>query len=172
MQRTTLTAYRLPLFATIIGLTLSGFGPPVLAQAPETTDTTLHQALAPLRPGTAVRVSQDLSLVEGSLRRLNRHDLVLDVNQAEQTLSLGEVDTLWVSRRGRAGKGALIGGLAGLGIGLIAGAIAAPEGYTDTPKGAYALVGGGVGLLGGAFVGLLVGAEVRYWDRTYPHANR
>jgi hypothetical protein len=153
-------------------LTLPLSGPTVLAQAPETTDTTLQQALAPLTPGTTVRISQDLSRVEGSLQRLNRYDLVLNVSEAEQTLSLEEVDTLWVSRRGRAGKGALIGGLAGLGIGLLTGAIAAPEGATDTPKGAVALAGAGAGALAGAFLGLLVGAEVRYWERAYPGADR
>ena len=77
-----------------------------------------------------------------------------------------------MSRRGRAGKGALIGGLAGLGIGLLTGAIAAPEGATDTPKGAVALAGAGAGALAGAFLGLLVGAEVRYWERAYPGADR
>jgi hypothetical protein len=172
MQRTIRSAKHFPLFAVFIALTLPLSGPTVLAQAPETTDTTLQQALAPLTPGTTVRISRDLSLVEGSLQRLNRHDLVLNVSEAEQTLSLEEVDTLWVSRRGRAGKGALIGGLAGLGIGLLTGAIAAPEGATDTPKGAVALAGAGAGALAGAFLGLLVGAEVRYWERAYPGADR
>jgi hypothetical protein len=161
MQRTILFILILPLS-----------GPAVLAQAPATTDTTLHQVLAPLKPGTEVRISQDLGLVEGSLRRLDRYDLVLDVNQAERTLSLSKVDTLWVSRRGRAGKGAGIGGLVGLGIGLLAGAVAAPSGNTDTPKSAWALGGGVAGALGGALLGLLVGAEVRYWERSYPRATQ
>ena len=168
----TIRANRFPLFATIIGLTLSLFGPPALAQGPKPTHTTLHQALAGLRPGTALRVRQDLNLFQGTLRRVTRNDVVLVENQAEHTLPLGRVDTLWVSRRGRAGKGALIGGLIGLGTGLIAGAVAAPEGYTDTPKSAHALLGGGVGLLAGVVLGLLGGSEVRYWDRAYPQANR
>jgi hypothetical protein len=172
MQCTTFNVSLFPLLATSFGLTVLLASPSMMAQTPKSTDTTLHQTLVSLRPGTAVRVSRDLSRVEGTVQRLTRHDMVLAGDQAEHTLALGEVDTLWVSRRGQAGKGALIGGLAGLGIGLIAGAIAAPEGSTDTPKGANALIGGGIGLLGGAFLGLLVGAEARYWDRTYPQAHR
>jgi hypothetical protein len=170
MQRMILHGSRFLVFATLFGLTLPLIGPPVQAQAPETTHTALYQALAGLRPGTLVRASQAVSVFQGTLRRLTRHDVVLLVNRAERTLSLDEVDTLWVSRQGRAGKGALIGGLAGLGIGLLAGAIAAPE-FSDTPASAYAALGGVTGLLGGATLGLLGGSQVYYWDRTYPKAT-
>ena len=58
MQRTIPSAKHFTLFAAIIALTLPLSAPTVLAQAPETTDPTLQQALAPLAPGTTVRISR------------------------------------------------------------------------------------------------------------------
>jgi hypothetical protein len=94
--------------------------------------------------------------------------MVLAQEGTARSLTLNGVDSLWVARRAT-GKGALIGALTGLGVGAIIGAVAA-EGAYDTPPLAWAAVYGGVGLLGGAVVGTVVGST-RRWERAYPSVS-
>jgi hypothetical protein len=82
---------------------------------------------------------------------------------------LGEIDRLWT--RGRStGKGALIGGVAGLVIGATYGALISEVTCAEsscTTLGLAAAVGG-IGAAGGAAVGALVGFALPSWKLRFP----
>jgi hypothetical protein len=162
-RSTSLANHLCPL--VLLGLTILLFGSPAEAQSIRTTDTASQQALARLRSGTEIRVSQNDGLLQGTLRRLTATQVVLAQEGTGQSLTLRGVDSLWVARRAT-GKGALVGALLGLGVGAIIGAAAAEEGY-DTPPVAWVALYGGGGLLSGALLGAVVGST-KQWKRTYP----
>ena len=82
---------------------------------------------------------------------------------------LGEIDRLWTRGRSTA-KGALIGGVAGLVIGAIYGALISEVTCAEsscTTLGLAAAVGG-IGAAGGAAVGALVGLAIPSWKLRFP----
>ena len=82
---------------------------------------------------------------------------------------LGEIDRLWTRGRSTA-KGALIGGVGGLVIGAIYGALISDVTCAEsscTTLGLAAAVGG-IGAAGGAAVGALVGLAIPSWKLRFP----
>lgn len=139
------------------------------------TSTVLLEATSPGLPvgkGVAPNV-----LLEGTLEHWDAHSLLIREPQKEREIPLTLVRGLWV--RGRATRhgakqGAIILGT----LGAIAGPISVGlnrvrEGGSDTAPqvGDYleaALIGGAVGLIGGALVGGGVGALFHRWNRRFP----
>jgi hypothetical protein len=162
MQSTSPAATRAGM-VLMVGLTTLSVS--VQAQMTGAADTARQHALARLQPGTEIRVSENNRVFQGTLRRLTPNQVILAEEGTKHSLMLRSFDTLWVARRAT-GKGALAGALVGLGIGALVGAGAAPGG-SDTPPGAYAAIYGGIGLLGGALLGVVAGSS-RQWERKYP----
>jgi hypothetical protein len=82
---------------------------------------------------------------------------------------LGEIDQLWTQGRSTA-KGALIGGVAGLVIGAVYGALISEVTCAESSCTALGLAAafGGIGAAGGAGVGALVGLAIPSWKLRFP----
>ncbi len=82
---------------------------------------------------------------------------------------LGEIDRLWTRGRSTA-KGAIIGGVAGLVIGATYGALISEVTCAESSCTTLGLAAaaGGVGAVGGAAVGALLGLAIPSWKLRFP----
>ena len=123
----------------------------------------------PLAPGARIKVRAQETHI-GTLLTLDSVALVLRQDGMQDTLSVPRetIRRLEVSagRKSAAGKGARIGGIAGGGLGLLAGAAAAIENPCDGPSFCldlfgpediplFVVVAGGTGAVVGALIGAL-----------------
>ena len=107
---------------------------------------------------------------EGRLLQRGPDHLVLSAEPEPLRIAATTIDTLWT--RGNAGvTGAIVGGLV-LGTlgaaawGRVGRGVRSTE--PDVDKGEAMLIGGGVGLAGGALLGGLIGLAIPKWHRQYP----
>ena len=132
---------------------------------------TRDSVLAPLVPKSSlVRLRSRGTEVTGRLIGLTSGVATLETEFGNRTATLATVDSIWV--RGRASKtGAIAGGIAGA---VLFGAFV---GYVNHQLcevdcgGAFgkgALVGGALGLGGGALIGVGVGALIPKWRLRFP----
>lgn len=82
-------------------------------------------------------------------------------------VSATSIDTVWTR-----GHSALLGGVVGglfLGVlGAVVGGTAGEPGGDDYNPGAWALILGGGGLVGGGILGAVIGAAIPKWHRQFP----
>ncbi len=140
---------------------------PLQAQASD-----VLRSAARLHAGTTIRVHGPAGRLTGRVLHASETGLLLGIvtgTEAEArdtiTVSLSEIDTLWV--RGRATKpGAIVGGLAGLALGVLYGAAIQQACETDCTAAIPVLAVGGAAA--GALVGGVVGAAIPRWRRRLP----
>jgi len=139
--------------------------------APALAAQSADSVLAPLVPKTSmIRLRTQGTEMTGRLLALTSGVATLETTSGNRTASLASVDSIWV--RGRATKsGAIIGGVAGA---VLFGAFV---GYAvnglcevdcDNSFIEGALVGGALGLGGGALLGAGVGALIPKWRLRFP----
>jgi hypothetical protein len=125
----------------------------------------LEAVLQRLRPGQMVRVrTVQQGRMEGRLFVLQDNTLRLQ-RRGSPDVPVANIDSLWVQGHALA-TGAIVGGAAG---GLVLG-ILASRACADTSdcSGVEVPASVGVGLAGGALVGILVGRGVTRWKLRYP----
>ncbi len=122
-----------------------------------------------IKPGKVIRVrTQDGPRLEGRFLRMTPETLILVSAEAERTVPIVSIDSLWV--RGNAAKtGAIVGGvgLGALSFGFLA---ALCEGLSETggcdewdKVVGYGVAGAGVG----ALLGAGIGSAIRKWRLRY-----
>ncbi|MEO8296109.1 MAG: hypothetical protein ABI613_11390 [Gemmatimonadota bacterium] len=133
------------------------------AQSGESPDST---SLTQLRPSRFVRFAvPNLGRVQGRVDGPVSGSVTLTSQGQTQTISLGAIDTLWV--RGRATRtGAIIGAIAGLGGGLLFGALLDALCEYDCGSNATVTVGA-LGAITGAGAGAIVGAAIPRWKKVF-----
>jgi hypothetical protein len=119
-----------------------------------------------LRPGARVQVAEGGRLHRGTVARTDAAELVVKEGEAESTIPLTGVDSLWVGRSA-AGGAALMGGVLGLAAGAIVGFVACSD-CVDTPSEGVAAAGAAAGALGGALIGAAIGSGKTDWVRRDP----
>lgn len=131
----------------------------------------LRQAVADLDRFDQIRIGSGGSRLEGLFLDADPLGLSMRMDSDTRTLSLQEVDTLWV--RGRATvRGSIIGGaIAGVGAGLLLGAL--DQGLCDAAdcSGKF-LEGFAIGFVAGTppgvLLGAIAGAFIPRWHRKFP----
>lgn len=143
---------------------LAGLPGPGIAQA---TDTSPRRQAAFERLGDSQLVRLSAAGVGIRQGRVLEHDasqVVLSSHHQPLRLPATTIDTLW-TRGGSARTGAIVGGIIGLGLGVLAGTELGEENAGSAKN----VVGmGGIGLMGGALLGAAIGAPIRRWHRRYP----
>lgn len=143
------------------------------------SDTTVAGVLATVQPGEVLRVDvRGGTAREGTFSGVEDGVLVLGSGATSARIPAGSVRGVWQPRR-RTGRGAkiggVIGGLAGLGVGALAGIIISVEGSEDNTGlvvAGMSLLGAGAGAGVGAGVGAITGAAVTGWKQIYPADGR
>ncbi len=131
----------------------------------------LAAVVAELEPNDLLRIQRTGSPSRFEGRYLGLEDVTLSLSTEEGVIGapLGEISLLWT--RGRStGKGALIGGIAGLVIGAVYGAAISEVTCAEsacTTVGVMAAIGG-IGAAGGAGLGALVGLAIPRWKLRFP----
>ena len=101
---------------------------------------------------------------EAMLLEHSAAEIVLDLEPHPLRIPVTGIDTLWERRT--AGKtGALVGGLLGAGIGVLAATQAVEKG--ETPSADYVALFAIGGAVGGGLLGALVGRAFPKWHRLY-----
>jgi hypothetical protein len=125
-----------------------------------------------VEPGYLVRLAVGADTVRGRWLAPEGALLRVETDGAVRTLSIEDVDRLWV-RRTEARRGAILGATAGAAIvGLVVGVLA--EGLCETDcEGADDLiegfaVGAAVGAVGGVIAGGVLGSWVLTWHPAWP----
>jgi hypothetical protein len=131
-------------------------------------DSDRQEVFQSLADSQWVRLSGDgLGRRDGRVLSVTATEIVLTPEPMPIRVSATSVDTVWTR-----GHSALLGGVAGglfLGaFGAVVGATAGDPGGDDYNPGAWALILGGGGLVGGGILGAIVGAAVPRWHRQYP----
>ena len=125
-------------------------------------------SLAPARP--VVRLRADQARVTGRLLAAGGGRAALGIGADTQVVWLRAVDSVWT--RGRAWKtGAIVGGAVGMALlGAFTSVIVSGLCEVDCDNAGLegAVVGGLVGLGGGALLGAAVGAAIPKWKRRFP----
>ena len=133
------------------------------AQAPVSGAATLG-----IRPGRTIRVAvPGEGRVTGDVTELSDGGVTL-LTAAGPRRFAALPDTLWTRERALVG-GAVVGGIAGVGGGILLGLVAnALCEYDCGSSGGYAVAGGLLGGVAGAALGTLVGAGIPRWQRRQP----
>jgi len=139
--------------------------------APALAAQSADSVLAPLVPKTSmIRLRTQGTEMTGRLLALTSGVATLETTSGNRTASLASVDSIWV--RGRATKsGAIIGGVAGAVLfGAFVGYAVSGLCEVDCDNSFIegALVGGALGLGGGALLGAGVGALIPKWRLRFP----
>jgi hypothetical protein len=172
-----------PRFAKLVLVALLALSsPPVVAQQLGSTFALDDEqtALVRVTPGQFVRVRlKDGSRAGGPLITATPTAFTVGPSVAfgdrDSVLALGAMDSLWVrvpsTRRG-ALSGAVLGGLAGLGIGLTSTALCPTEGPGDAkPCASGVIATAASGALLGGIMGSLVGSGRTHWQRLLPRGE-
>lgn len=129
------------------------------------------QALARLGAHQRVQiVTRDRQFFEGSVVAASRSLITLQTDDSVNGIATRNIDSLWVRGGTHAGKGAVVGMVAGgLGLGLVAVSswteASSREGLTRGGAFAFGALLGGAG---GAIVGALIGVTVPKWRLRVP----
>jgi len=126
-------------------------------------------AVARLTTGQQVRISGTaMSRLVGKAGVASLDTLDFAQDDAVRRIPIQAIDTLWT--RGRATTtGMLIGGVAGVVLGMLAGAVGAGLcEYDCSSTGAAVVAVGAVGAVAGTGLGALVGAAIPRWKRRFP----
>ena len=139
--------------------------------APALAAQSADSVLAPLVPKTSmIRLRTQGTEMTGRLLALTSGVATLETTSGNRTARLASVDSIWV--RGRATKsGAIIGGVAGAVLfGAFVGYAVSGLCEVDCDNSFIegALVGGALGLGGGALLGAGVGALIPKWRLRFP----
>jgi len=144
----------------------------VSAQQDSTAGPRLRQAFASLPEGRTVKVLRASGTTIGQFSSMAGDSIALLTDDGSPTtLKLDDVEAAW-SRKHQAGKGALIGGIAGVALGALLGAVA--NGFCEAEVGdcgstaGMVIVGGLGGGAIGAGVGALIGAAIPGWKPMSP----
>ena len=163
------TIMRSVLNAAPYAITLLVLGTPgaVVAQRDSVAGPRFREAFASLPEGRTIKVLRASGTTVGQIVGVTGDSLSLSVKDAEPTtLAIAEVTEAW-TRKHNTGKGALIGGIAGVVIGAVLGGVA--SGFCETDPcdsaGSTAVAGGLVVGIGGAAIGALIGAAIPGWKR-------
>lgn len=155
------------LVAGLFAVTVGAAG----AQEPDTTSAGARAATALVRLGLGERVrivSSGVGFAEGAV--LSRSATFVTLRTARSTIEIpaARVDSLWVRQGTYAGRGALIGGVAGaVFFGTVFGGLCQrEEGCTN--KGVAILVGGLAGAVPGGLLGALIGVAFPKWQLRVP----
>jgi hypothetical protein len=103
---------------------------------------------------------------QGRLLSRGPSELVLAPDPEPLRVPATSVDTLW-TRGTSTMRGALIGAVLGLAVGVAFAATADP-GELDTPPEAIWVGSLGIGTVGGGVIGALVGTAIPRWKQRYP----
>ena len=144
--------------------------PGAAAQQDSAAGPRFREAFASLPEGRTIKVLRASGTTVGQIVGVAGDSLSLSVKDAEPTtIAIAEVTEAW-TRKHNTGKGALIGGIAGVVIGAVLGGAASGFCETDPCDSAAstALVGGLVVGAGGAALGALIGAAIPGWKRVLP----
>ena len=135
-----------------------------IAQAPDTSPRR-QAAFERLRDSQLVRLSApSVGIRQGRVLEHDPSQLVLSSDPQPLRVPATTIDTLW-TRGGSARTGAIVGGLLGLGLGVLAGTELGEE-NAGSAKNVIGM--GGIGMMGGALLGAAIGAPIRRWHRRYP----
>ena len=154
---------RAPMIAAIACL-LSSLPASAGAQAPESYAR--RQALfEQLADSQLVRLAApDIGRREGRLLERGPSDVVLTAEPQPVRLPATAIDTVW-TRGGSAVTGAIVGAILGAGLGVIAGTAFGEE-NAGSARNVLGL--GGLGAIGGALLGTVIGAPIGRWHRRFP----
>ena len=134
------------------------------AQAELSQDSVVRAALARIAPGKQIRLhAAGLGRLEGALVSLTDTSVTLDTPSTPTSVVMAGIDSVW-QRQSAAGNGGFLGAVLGGAIGGVAAYKACP----DEGCGAVAAIGAGIGVLGGAAVGALIGSNIPKWSRRFP----
>jgi len=139
----------------------------LVAQASRIDTQAASEALARLHPESMVRIeAQGGRRVQGRFEALSPTSIRVSFDGSRESVDLNHLTAVWV--RGRRTKtGAIIGGAAGLALGLYLGYIANALCETDDCGGAYVLAPA-LFIPAGALVGGVIGAAIPNWRRIIP----
>lgn len=151
----------------VIALLVLGAPGTAVAQQDSAAGPRLREAFASLPEGRTIKIHRASGTTVGQFVGVAGDSLALSVKDGEPTtIAIAEVTEAW-SRKHNTGKGALIGGIAGVVIGALLGGAA--SGLCETGScpsaGEAAVVGGLVVGVGGAALGALMGAAIPGWKR-------
>jgi hypothetical protein len=141
------------------------------AQMGSGSDSAWAAAMARLKPEGLVRIHQiGGGRIEGRFARGSATTLVLAGAPAPVEYSTATLDSLWV-RGTSAKRGAIIGsitlGIAGMGLGVFANAVACESDGGDSCPEAIPILGV-LGAAGGGLLGALIGSAIPSWHRRIP----
>lgn len=157
---------RISFFAAVFSASIA-WTPVSTATAQQITER--QDAFESLGDSQWVRLTvPDVGRHEGRLLERSSDQLVLSADPQPLRVPATTIDTLWT--RGTAVKtgaivGAVILGALGTALGAWAGAESTDH---DFQTGEAMLLGGGIGLLGGALLGSVTGLAIPKWHRRYP----
>jgi hypothetical protein len=140
---------------------------PAAAQASRIDTQAAAEALARLHPETVLRIeSQEGRRVQGRFDGLSQTTIRVSFDGSGESVDLDELTAVWA--RGRHTKaGAILGGAAGLGLGLYIGLVANALCETDDCGSAF-LIAPALFIPAGALVGGAIGAAIPNWRRILP----
>ena len=130
-------------------------------------------ATAALTPGAAVRVAMSgaRARVTGRMLELSPDTLVIAPDDgAAVRIAFADVDTVWRATRGTkqgAIAGAILGGVALAGLGVIAADALCETSDCSRDQAHAGLAGGVIGAAGGALLGAALGSLAHTWQRVY-----
>jgi hypothetical protein len=152
----------------LLGISAAVAVPPAAAQASRIDTQAAAEALARLHPETVLRIeSQDGRRVQGRFEGLSQTSIRVSFDGSGESVDLDRLTAVWV--RGRQTKtGAIIGGVAGIGLGLFVGYIANSLCDTDDCPGEAYVLAPALFIPAGALVGGAVGAAIPHWRRIIP----
>jgi len=149
-----------------VGLALILAAAPLSAQAQRIDTQAAAEALARLHPESMVRVEADGRRLEGRFDGLTSSGIRVAFDGTGESVDLSRLSAVWV--RGRHTEtGAIVGGAAGLGLGLFVGYVANALCETGDCGSAY-LLAPALFIPAGALVGAAVGAAIPNWRRIIP----
>lgn len=159
---------RLPSLVVLAPLALSATA--VSAQPATTRPEGVRAALEDFSAGDPIRVSfARQSRLQGRLMALGADSLEISVEGVPAGVPLDAIEGVW-ARGNAVGRGALIGGVAGVVLGatygLLIGEIACAE--TSCTRLEVGAVGGLIVGAAGAGAGALAGLAIPVWHRRYP----
>ena len=148
-----------------------GFAIPAASQV-SAPGTDAARVLAHLQSAEPVRVHlPSEGRVTGRFLSTSGDSIVLLVGRTRRTVPAQSPDSVWVGRS-RGGRGALIGALAGVAIGVGAGALLSgicSDGGDSSPCYGLIPLGGLAGGAVGGLLGMVVGSTVTSYQREVPN---